>query len=354
MKWLKRWKWIVLMGAVVFAGAAITLTMLLDGNGTATSDLGEAGSQTYTVGRGDIEKSLTVYGEVVPAQEYTFTFDGDDVNEISVKVGNRVEEGDVLVELDGTQAELNLLQAERALHEAESDGIPNTIREKELGYQIALEQYNETTLRAPFAGVITHITQATSSSEKWSLKLIDTSELYIEANVDQLDAPTVAVGQTAEAIIEPLPDQTQIVELVDVGGMATTSNNSTVTVVGVTARLPEADPRILAGYTVEMQITTAHAADVLIVPITCLLESPRGGWMVTKVVDEKQIKQTVTLGAMSDQYAEIQSGLEEGDIILLNSTATPSRPTDTTEDQIKASPEQMQNSGAAGSGRRMP
>ncbi len=331
MTWLKRWKWAV-VAAVVVVGAGIALGVILGGLGSASSAT-DQGGQTYVVARGDITKSLTVYGKVVPAQEYTFTFRGDDINEMFVKVGNRVEEGDVLIELDRTQAELSLLEAERALQEAKAAGVPNTIRNKELSHQIALGQYNETTLRAPFAGVITRITQATSSSEMWSLKLIDTSQLYIEASVDQLDAPDVAVGQTAMALIEPLPDMSWTVEVVEVGGMATSSGNSTV--VSVTALLAEADPSILVGYTAEMEILTAHAEDVLIVPITCLRELPRG-WMVMKVVDGEQTKQAVAIGAMSHQYVEIRSGLQEGDVILLNSTVAPPGPQDMSEDQKEA------------------
>jgi len=331
MRWLKRWKWALVTAAVV-AGAGIALGVILGGLGSAPSAT-DQGDQTYVVVRGDIEKSLTVYGKVVSAQEYTFTFHGDDVNEMFVKVGNRVKEGDILVELDRTQAELNLLEAERALGEAEAGGVPNTIRNKELSHQIALEQYNNTTLRAPFAGVITRITQATSASENWSLKLIDTSELYIEASVDQLDAPDVAVGQTAMALIEPLPDMSWTVEVVEVGGMATSSGNSTV--VSVTALLAEADPSILVGYTAQMEILTAHAEDVLIVPITCLRQVPRG-WMVTKLIDGEETRQAVAIGAMSNQYVEILSGLEEGDVILLNSTVAPSAPQDMSEDQQEA------------------
>ncbi len=340
----KRKTWVVLAAAIVISGVGIALGLVLSGDSGSSPNTGAQADQTYTVGRGDIEQSLTVYGEVVPAQEYTFTFAGDDVDEIFVKVGNRVEEDDVLVELDRTQAELNLLEAERALREAEAGGVPNTIRERELSYEIALERYEETTLRAPFAGVITRLTQSTSSSENRSLTLIDTSELYIEASVDQLDAPVVAAGQTAEAIIEPLPDESWTVELVEVGGMATSSGNSTV--VSVTAKLPEADSRILVGYTVEMEILTAYAEDVLIVPITCLVESPRG-WIVTKIFDDEEVPQPVTLGAMSDQYVEITSGLVEGDVILLNAVSAPSRPNpeEMSEEQMEAFRQRMQQSG---------
>jgi len=259
-------------------------------------------------------QSLTVYGEVVPKQEYTFTFDGDRVTEILASTGQRVKPDQVLVELDNAREELALLQAERALLEAKAEGIPAMIREKELAYQIALADFGETTLRAPFAGVVTEINQATTSSENWSLILIDTSELYIEASVDQLDAPSLSVGQQAEAVIEPLPERTWPVELVETGGMAVTRGNSTVVV--VTGKLPKADPSILVGYSVEMEITTASAVDVLRVPISSLIEGPRG-WLVMKVVDGKATPQFVQVGVTSDQYAEITTGLEEGDEILL-------------------------------------
>ena len=312
---------------IIIVGAVVGLMLSRSDGTSATTAKGQA---TVQVVRGDISRTLTVYGEVVPKQEYTFTFDGDRVNEILVSVGQRVEQDQVLVELDSTQQELASLQAERALQEARAEGIPAIIREKELSHQIALANYEDATLRAPFAGVVTEINQATTSSENWSLVLIDTSELYVEATVDQLDAPEVTAGQKAKAVIEPLPDQTWTVEIVEVGGMAVSKGNSTVVV--VTGRLPEADPTILVGYTVEMEITTASATDVLILPISCLLQSPRG-WMVMKVVDNKPTPQAVTIGATSDTYAEIQTGLKEGDLVLLNLAAGTESTRDNTQEQ---------------------
>jgi len=330
---------------VIVVGVVVGLTLSRsDGTSTTAAD----GQATVQVVRGDISRTLTVYGEVVPKQEYTFTFDGDRVNQILVSVGQRVEQDQVLVELDDTQLELAMLQADRALQEAQAEGVPALIREKELSYHIAQQNFEDATQRAPFAGVVTGINQATTSSENWSLVLIDTSELYIETSVDQLDAPDVAVGQTAEAVIEPLSDRTWPVEIVEVGGMAVSKGNSTVVV--VTGKLPEADPRILVGYTVEMEITTASATDVLILPISCLVESPRG-WMVMKVVDDESTPQPVTIGATSDAYAEIQAGLKEGDVVLLNSAV---RTESKQDDQEQRGPFQPGGMPMGGFGAGMP
>jgi multidrug efflux pump subunit AcrA (membrane-fusion protein) len=312
----KTW-WIVGTAIVVVAGVALALALTL-GRSKEAAETTATTQTTVAVKRGDITNTLVVYGSVVPKQEYTFAFAGERVKSIQVSIGERVKQNQTLVELDATQQRLSLLQAERALAEAQAGGVPADIKEKEILRQIAQENYDDATLKAPFAGVVTEINQATASSGSWSIVLIDTSELYIKADVDQLDAPAVAAGQPATAVIEPLPGRTWPVEIVEVGGMAQSSGNSTL--VEVTAKLPEADPSILVGYTVQMEITIASAHDVLIVPISCLTETPKG-WTAMKLADGKAAVQAVTVGATSDMYAEIKSGLKEGDLVITTAAA---------------------------------
>ena len=315
---------------VIVVAAGVVLGLLLSRSGSSTANA-NGGPATTQVVRGDIIETLTVYGEVVAKQEYTFTFDADRLTAISVSVGQRVEADEVLVELDNTQQELALAQAERALNDARAEGAPAVVREKELAYDVARENLENATLRAPFAGVITQISRPTTSGANWSLTLIDTSELFIEAEADQLDAPDLEVGQTAMAVIEPLPDRTWPVEVVEVGGMAVSRGNSTVVVVA--AKLPHADESILVGYTAEMTITISEALDVLVIPITCVREGPRG-WTVTKLVDDEQVVRQVSIGTTSDAFAEVTEGLAEGDVVLLNSTTAQTSASDDTREEI--------------------
>jgi multidrug efflux pump subunit AcrA (membrane-fusion protein) len=314
---MRKRTWIIMAAAVVLVAVGLTLWLTL-GRSRDTSQANGAAQSAVTVRRGDVSNSLVVYGSVVPKQEYTFAFAGDKVKSILVNVGARVSKGQTLVELDTTQQQLSLLQAQRSLAEAQASGVPADIKERELGLEIARENLDNATLKAPFAGVVTKITQATTSSGSWSLVLIDTSELYIEATVDQLDAPDVAVGQSANAVIESLPDKTWTVSIVEVGGMAQSSGNSTV--VTVSAKLPEADASILVGYTAEMEILTESAANVLLVPVSCLTKTGQA-WTVMKLVDGKATPQVVTVGVTSDTYVEITTGLQEGDQIQKASAA---------------------------------
>ncbi|MEN6369207.1 MAG: HlyD family efflux transporter periplasmic adaptor subunit [Thermotogota bacterium] len=304
----KTWK-IIAVGTAVAVVVVVALVLLLNRFGKEEET---ATAQTFTVKRGDVKNSLVVYGTVQPKQEYTFTFDGDLVDEMLVSVGTRVTEGQALVRLDPSQQELALLQAERALAEAKAGGVRADVKEKEVALRIAQANYDNATLKAPFAGVVTEINQATESSGSWSLLLIDTSELYLEVEIDQLDAPSVAVGQSATAVIEPLPDNTWDVKITEVAGMAEEVGNSTVVVAKTS--FPYFDSRVLVGYTVEMEITTASATNVLLAPISCLTETPRG-WIVMKVANGQATPQVVTVGVKSDTYAEITSGLKEGDVL---------------------------------------
>jgi membrane fusion protein, macrolide-specific efflux system len=311
----KRLKWIVIVvAALALAAGGYFAWHAWGPSQRSTSPAAALGGRTVKVERGDVITSLTVYGTVVPKQQYTYTFSPDKVSDILVKEGNRVDKDQVLVKLDNKQEELSLLQAQDALNTAKAEGTPATIKERQLAYDIAQANFDATTLRAPFAGVVAQVNQATGSSDQDTIVLIDTGELNIDADVDQLDVPGVAVGQDAVATIDALSGKTWPVTITSVGGIAVRSGNSAA--VTVTASIPTPDPSILVGFTAELEITTSSATNVLRVPISSLVEMPRG-WMAMKMVDGKATPQLVQIGTTSDQYAEVKSGLQEGDEILL-------------------------------------
>lgn len=311
----KRLRWIVIVVAVLALAAGGYFAWQAWGpSQRSTSTAAALGNRTVKVERGDVITSLTVYGTVVPKQQYTYTFSPDKVSEILVKEGNRVDKDQVLVRLDNKQEELSLLQAQDALNTAKAEGTPATIKERQLGYDIAQANFDATTLRAPFAGVVAQVNQATGSSDQDTIVLIDTGELNIDADVDQLDISGVAVGQEAVATIDALSGNHWPVTITSVGGMAVRSGNSSA--VTVTASIPKPDPSILVGFSAELEITTSSAKNVIRVPISSLIEMPRG-WLAMKMVDGKATPQLVQIGATSAQYAEVKSGLEEGDEILL-------------------------------------
>ncbi len=327
-RWFRKKPWVL---GLVLAGMATGITLGIVFGSRGSSSAAQTLGATVRVTRGDITKTVVAYGSVVPKQQYTFTFSGAKLKELKVSVGDRVTQGQVLVQLDSTQEELALLQAEQALAEAKAQGIPAVLRQRELAYNLAKTNLDNTIIKAQFSGVVTNITQPSSATENWSLTLIDTSELFVEVNVDQLDVPSLKGGQRGIAVIEPLSGKTFPMEIVKIGGQAVTRGTSTV--VSVTAKLLQTDPTILVGYTARLEITVASVQNVLRVPISALVQTGRA-WTVMKVADGQAVSQVVTVGVTSDLWAEIKTGLQEGDVILLN----PSRTTTTTATQTGTPP----------------
>ena len=80
MKPSRRWKWILGIILLVALGVGAYFGLKYWGDGESSQSASGTTGQTVLVARGDVMQSLTVYGEVVPKQEYTFTFHGDRVN----------------------------------------------------------------------------------------------------------------------------------------------------------------------------------------------------------------------------------------------------------------------------------
>ncbi len=153
----------------------ITLRLLLPHHQGSSSSQGLGA--TVRVTRGDITKTVVAYGNVVPKQQYTFTFPGTKIKELKVNVGNRLTQGQVLVQLDSTQEEMALLQAEQAWAEAKAPGCAGGGAQRALAYNLAKVNLENTTIKAPFSGVVTDLTQASLATDNWSLTIIDTGEL---------------------------------------------------------------------------------------------------------------------------------------------------------------------------------
>jgi len=113
MKFFKKRSNLVLAGIVLAAiiSAALYFTQTFATDETAAPEL-----QTAKVRTGDIVLTASGAGTVVPAQEVALGFKtGGLIAEINVKVGDKVEEGDILARQVDTDIRSQILQAERNL-----------------------------------------------------------------------------------------------------------------------------------------------------------------------------------------------------------------------------------------------
>jgi len=239
-------------------------------SGTATAGVGA----TYSVDRGNLSRSLTAYGEILAKDEATFSFSEARLKSLHVQLGDKVQAGDVLAGLDSTQEELSLARAERALANARADGAPSTIRERELEYSLALANYEATTIRAPFDGVVVEAARATGTAAgQFRIVMLDRSQLSVRIALSEADVGQVRAGQRATVTVDALPGLAWPAEIVEVGLRATQASGfAGGRTVPAMVRLLQADERILTGFSARVDVVVSEARNVLRVPIESLVQ----------------------------------------------------------------------------------
>jgi len=261
------------------------------------------------------------------------------VASILVDEGDAVQKNTVVVKLESDDIAQNVASAELSLEDAEN----NLENKKE-----ALEDY---TIESPISGtIITKSYKAgdnigsSSSSNTTLCTIYDLSYLTMELSVDELDVSSVEVGQEVSITADAVEGKTYTGTVTKVNISGTTSNG--VTAYPVTVRIDETEG-LLPGMNVDAEIVVSSVTDVLAVPVDAVV---RGNQVLVRTektgssdVTEGQALEAgskgipdgfeyveVTLGVNNDEYIEIDSGLEEGDIIAVVTVNTDTGESTTT------------------------
>ena len=136
--------------------------------------------QTAKVRQGDLTLYASGTGNLIPATEATFGFrsNGQLLN-LWVNVGDQVEAGDLLAELNNVSAQINLKQAERALAEL-STPLANALAVQEL----TLAEQNMIDTRS------TLIYQISLSVYTWENSVAELQQELLDAQVNATDNPS--------------------------------------------------------------------------------------------------------------------------------------------------------------------
>jgi len=102
----------------------VILALLASISGSCTPHEGESGEEQpeiVVVERGSLVTSITATGSTFPGAEATISFQvGGQVNDVLVQTGERVKRGQVLIQLDTSDLELQVRSAEAALASAQA------------------------------------------------------------------------------------------------------------------------------------------------------------------------------------------------------------------------------------------
>lgn len=168
---------------------------------------------------------------------------------------------------------------------------------------------------AEFDGIVTGISASEGSyvSAGTPVITVDSSEdIIIRCYANKYDIISIEEGQTAEMTIMNEEYTGRVSRVERKAGMDQASSTG----VGVDVLLDSADDIIL-GLEVKAKVNTASVADAISVPKDAIISENANDYVFI-VRDKKAVKTKVETGIKNDDYVEIISGINSGDIIAWN------------------------------------
>ncbi len=269
------------------------------------------------------ETATATVGEYACASAGTFEYISEktitaeasgEIDNIYAYEGSRVVNGTKLVHIDSTTVSDNLKSSSLSL------------KSSELSRNNAQKKLEDYTITAPISGtVITKNIKAGDKLDNSNMStemaiIYDMSSLECELSVDELDIKNIKKDQKAIITSDAVEGKRYngIVSNVSVNG--TTSGG--VTTYPVTIVITDFDEVLLPGMNIEVEIITSKATDVLCVPLTAI---NRGNTVYVKGEKENEEDKApqgfktvkVETGTYNNEYIEIKSGLNEGDVVYI-------------------------------------
>jgi multidrug efflux pump subunit AcrA (membrane-fusion protein) len=203
------------------------------------------------------------------------------------------------VALDNANNELNKVQnqLENAVIVAPFDGVIATVKVKE-GDVLSSVNYATTTI----------------------IELIDPSQMELKTKVDEVDIPSVKLGQKAIIKLDALPDLELEGTVTAISLLPIEEGGVVLYEVKIGFDVPESSG-LRRGMTATADIVTDERSNVLLVPNRAIRQDSSGNPVVKIMVGDQTQERAVVTGISDGLQTEIISGLNEGDRVVIESRA---------------------------------
>jgi membrane fusion protein (multidrug efflux system) len=176
-------------------------------------------------------------------------------------------------------------------------------------------QIARTTVRAPFAGVVGQRfvsagDYVTTATRLLTLQTVDPQRAVIE--VPERHAVRLRPGQAVEFTVAAEPGRTFRARVDFIDPVVQQDNRTIV----VKARAPNPDRVLKPGMFIEARLATSTRANATVVPEDAV-QPLRTANVVWAVADGKASRRVVQLGARSQGFVEVLSGVEAGELVVV-------------------------------------
>jgi multidrug efflux pump subunit AcrA (membrane-fusion protein) len=191
------------------------------------------------------------------------------------------------------------------------------------------DNFLKTAILAPFDGTVVSVgvkkndvLSAIDYSSRTAVQLVDTSQIKFQGLVDEIDILKIKTGQKAMISVDAVPNKTFTGTVSFISPYGTTDTNNVVKF-PVTIKLDPTDVALKGSLTATADISIYSVENVLLVPLSAVTTTSEGTFVT--IVNEatgQQEKRQVTIGNKNLQFAEVLSGLKEGDKVIVEEKVT--------------------------------
>lgn len=251
------------------------------------------------------------------------------VSGILVAEGAQVTKGQALVKLDNNSLVVALDQARNAVENARQSlaSYPSQIDQQKLKVEQAqvsagdkAETAAKLAVRSPIDGKVVTLPVQVGDDVGASqnvASVAQVSPLTVVIPVDELDVTNISAGQPAKIEVDAFPGEEfdGIVQKVAQEGAV----QQGITNYNVTLQLQSDAPRL--GMSATATIAIAQKQQVLTIPVEAV-KWDKGQAYVNQVENGQVVQKRVKIGVQGDLYAEVASGLNEGETVLVGNIPT--------------------------------
>lgn len=174
-------------------------------------------------------------------------------------------------------------------------------------------------LKAPMDGTVMSVDASVGENVATTafITLADLKQKMLEVYLDETDLDKVAVGNAVEVSFDALPDQVFTGKVTSVGpALETVSNFQAVkALVLLDDESQAAGSALPVGLNATVDVISGRATNAVLVPIEALRDLGDGEYAVFVVENGQPALRVVEVGLMDITYAEIISGIEEGEVV---------------------------------------
>jgi membrane fusion protein (multidrug efflux system) len=359
----RRWPWVLLvlvLGAAVaawFQRGAITAALKppetvspADAEPAPVPRMQINPAEYGTLVPRDLDRRIKVIGTINPARRADLSAQtGGLVEAVNFRPGDRVVQGDVLVQVDverltielgqarsnaeATRAQLSLAegQLERVrqlvdrnvattstLEEARSsvDGLRAQLTALDDLVRLAELSLRNATVAAPFDGVVTAraVEPGTVIAAGTTLiSLVDLATVELEAAAPVAAGVQLRPGQDVEVRVDGIPDRTFAGKVVRINPVAAAGTRA----IPVYIAMDNAEGLLFGGMFATAEVIVASASDALAVPGEAI-RSDAGGSYVLRIEDDVLVRAPVTIAeTWAGRLTRVTAGLAAGDEVIL-------------------------------------